>query len=121
MLGGMDKHKRAPGVAVASIMEKIAKEITPLFAEGKVELGGNRVYHETRDHTEMDFTDIFIHHQRKWYSFSRRIFGANLDKSSVWFFEIDSTVEKPIKEKIEILFKKYQAELFTHKIKAVLR
>lgn len=118
MLGEMDKPKGAPGVAVAAVMEKIAREIVLLYAEGKVELGGNRVYHETRDSGEMDFTQITIYYQRKWLSFSRVLVDFIL-KDGRWIFQIDSACEEPVKDKIKLLFKKYSPELLAKKIEVV--
>ena len=118
LLGEIDKPKGAPGIAVAQIMGKIAKEIAPLFAEGKVELGGNRTYHETRDSSEMDFTKITIYYQRKWFSFSRVLVDFIL-KDGKWIFKIDSVCEEPVKEKIKLLFKKYSPELIAKKIQVV--
>ncbi len=118
MLGEMDKPKGAPGVAVAAVMEKIAREIVLLYAEGKVEVGGNRVYHETRDSSEMDFTKITIYYQRKWFNFSRVLVDFTL-KDGRWIFQIDSACEEPVKSRIKLLFKKYSPELLAKKIKVV--
>jgi len=79
---------------------------------------GNRVYHETREHTEMDFTKVFIHYQKKWFSFSRVIADVEL-KDGKWIFQIDSACEEPVKERIKLLFKEYSPELLAKKIKIV--